>query len=261
MNSLVGNIYAGNPASVDDRNNWQCVSDATGHIVAPAMGVTAAGTWLTLDGIDHAGTYRGAAEQIIGRGLDMVDGWVARATETASDEGEAFDAGTDAVEVLYAGTKKSTYENLTKPESVWFVSQKLANIFATGVAKARGNEIHPTKTGKHTSAALSVTYFGRSLAKAFETHGRYLAADRAHNLARRSTRISVALGIPATLGYFVDAGMINGKPAEVINFVNDAYADTVNSAKDFAIKGIHAVAKKSSSSKNSKPPITNQLLD
>lgn len=250
------------PTHNDDfanENMWQAVSNATGSIVAPANGVTAVGTWLTLDGIDHAGTYRGAVEQIAGRSLDMGDGWVARGTGTASDLGEAFDAGTDALEVLYAGTKRSTYEMLTPLESTWFVGQKLVNIVATGVAKARGQEIHPTKTGKHTSAALSVTYFGRSLARAFESHGRMTAASKAHKLARFTTRASIVLGVPASLGYLADAQIINDKAADAINAVNDSYADTVNTVKGYALSGIRKVRARKHQAQPT-PPLNNRLL-
>lgn len=223
-----------------DKHGWQLLAGATDNIAAPANAVTAVGTWLTLDGIDHAGTYLGAFEQITGRGFDMVDGWVARGTGTASPLVEAFDAGTDAGEVLYAGTKRLTYEMLTAPEAGWFVGQKIINIAATGMAVARGREIHPSKTGKHTSAALSVTYFGRSLARALESNNRYTGATRAHTLARIATRASVVLGIPASLGYLADAGVIKGKPADVINKVNDTYEAAVNSLKKFVLGGIRS---------------------
>lgn len=83
-------------------NVWQRVSDATGTVVTPANIIDTVGLAGAKYGIDHFDSWPGIFAAAASFLSDVVDGRIARATDTASPLGEAIDAAGDKAKLAYA---------------------------------------------------------------------------------------------------------------------------------------------------------------
>lgn len=187
--------------SVEDRNQWQQIAARTNGIVTPANAVTLAGNLLTFYGVlklSQRHGLAGASLIALGRGLDVVDGHVAQITGTKSPLGEAFDAGFDKIQAAAAIPILAVSGSVPKTEATIIGIQQAAISGVSMLAKYRGNEIHPSRSGKLAtfaawtslvSHAISTNVDNKTLARGFET------------LGTASTIAATVLGVSAIRDY------------------------------------------------------------
>jgi len=135
--------------------NLEKLAVETNYVVTPANAVTAAGGLATWEGLNdyEKGQKREALILLIfGRTLDLVDGPIARATNTSSPRGEAFDAAIDKILMARALEVLSRDELLSEEEKVGLLIHNGLSAAGSVIAKARGAEIHPSKIGKNATA-------------------------------------------------------------------------------------------------------------
>lgn len=157
----------------NQRNIFQRTAAKTNGVVTPGNVISVAGLAITLSGLKdmHDGQYtRGTVKIGVGRLCDMADGFAADKTGTKSALGEAVDAFIDKV-VMAVGLLVLRKADIVPRETARaFAVQNGVNALATGVAKMRGVDLHPTEKGKKTAWAQWMTLGGRSLGAALE-HG------------------------------------------------------------------------------------------
>jgi phosphatidylglycerophosphate synthase len=135
----------------EDRNIWQKMAFRTNGWVSPASAVSVAGMALTLDGLyDFAQGNRavGIAKVAAGKFADFFDGKIARATGTASEQGEMVDAGSDTVTVVGALATAFVTEAVPLVPLAAITARNAYTMGATVYAKSRGLEIHATRASK-----------------------------------------------------------------------------------------------------------------
>lgn len=140
-----------------------------------------------------------------GRVLDIADGAIANKMKVKSPTGEFVDATLDKVQILGAFITYWSNRTVSRPVLASFAVQNGANTALTAVAKGRGREIHPTKSGKFTTFAqwstLGMALVEKSLEETPHTGLRKLAKAATYGLAA----VSTVLGADATRGYARDA--------------------------------------------------------
>lgn len=186
----------------EGRTTYESVSEATHNIVTPGNTLSVIGVSLTVIGSNRIDTPLGAGLVIAGRTVDLVDGPVARKTNTASPTGEAIDATGDKIanfKILYEGAKSGTLS----PGKVAFIgAQNIANAAIAIIAKKRGRELHSSKEGKHGTAASGIT-IGAELVRKQLDEGAFSRFSEL--LDDASFGVTVELGVRATYDYFKEA--------------------------------------------------------
>lgn len=157
-----------------ERNVFQRTAAKTKGMMTPGNVISVTGLAITLSGLKdmHDGQYaRGTVKIGVGRLCDMADGFAADKTGTKSSLGEAVDATIDKV-VMVAGLLVLRKADIIPRETArQFAVQNGVNTLATGLAKMRGVDLHPTENGKKTAWAQWMTLGGRSLGAALEHAG------------------------------------------------------------------------------------------
>ena len=191
------------------QNNWQRVAEATHNVVTPANAITTASAAMVFDGIRQMDRPIGLAKIAAGRALDILDGKVARATGTASELGEMFDATADKLQIgalLLKGAEKGI---IPKPAALYIGAQNFSNALLSIQARRTGRTIHPNKSGKHTMFAQCTAIVGYIAASQLENAGLNRAAKVTSLVAHTALSASVILGVKATHAYAKDAGIIS----------------------------------------------------
>lgn len=184
--------------SASKHNIWQRIAAATAGIVTPANALTIIGGVLVVIGllqiIDN-NYLSGASLLVIGRLLDLADGWAAESTGTKSPLGELMDAtvdklGTVATVIVFF---------IADVVSGWFllallIPHILIAIIAT-IAFIKKRQIHPSRLGKLSMAAAWLSLIGFAFAKAAGD------SNLLNFIVYAILIASVTMGVGALLGY------------------------------------------------------------
>jgi phosphatidylglycerophosphate synthase len=152
-----------------DRTVWQNVAVNTRGIVTPPNIITVIGLGLVIIGlmfVMQRQDWIGIGLIIVGRLLDLVDGWLAELTQTKSPVGELFDAAADKIGTIL--TIIVFYAALLAPW--WLLTAMLLPHIIISVislqARRQKKQLHPSRLGKVSLAALWVGLFGFVLLRA-----------------------------------------------------------------------------------------------
>lgn len=160
--------------------------------------ISAAGFALVLDGARKIDEPAGLAEVAVGRGLDLLDGTVARATGQSSELGAAVDATLDkfgGLAILAAEWRKGI---APKAAIAGIFVQNVANGIATARAMSKypDEELAPSTAGKYAMATQNLAL------------GAYAAANLAKDSAPKTSKFLRGAGHVAT---FVGVGVFGLK--------------------------------------------------
>jgi phosphatidylglycerophosphate synthase len=146
-----------------DYTYWQLLAVATRGFVTPGNIITVLGLGLVVYGLVVllGGQYwLGGSLIVIGRLLDLVDGWAADMTRTKSPLGELFDATADKLETVAA----IIVMYIAQLAPWWLLSSLLLPHVVIAVislvARMCGIELHPSRAGKVSMALLWLGLFG-----------------------------------------------------------------------------------------------------
>lgn len=184
----------------EDRNVWQRMAARTRGLITPGNIVTIIGFILVIIGligiIKHQ-YWLGFAGILVGRLLDIVDGWVADKTGTKSPLGEALDATVDKL-----STALALGALLVANVILWWL---LLAIFlphalialASMISMLRGKRLHPSKFGKLSMALAWVGLCGFILTAALQLHDMHFL----HYISYGFVAVSVWLAFYAAIQY------------------------------------------------------------
>jgi len=152
-----------------DRTLWQNIAARTRGVVTPSNAVTVVGLGLVIIGlalIVQGQDWLGIGLVIVGRLLDLVDGWFAELTQTKGPLGELFDATADKIGTIL--TIIILYTTLLAP---WWLltAMLLPHLIISAIslqARRQKVQLHPSRLGKVSMAALWVGLFGFVLLRA-----------------------------------------------------------------------------------------------
>ena len=165
--------------------------------------VTAAGFALVAHGAQRLDTPHGAAEVVVGRLCDLVDGAVARHTGQTSEFGAGLDATADKVGLAIIGTQMVRRGILPVSIAAGMAVQNAANTVATIVAKQRHPEIElqPSTSGKIAMAAQNLAA-GAYLTAELTKNSRPRLSCAARKLGFIAGWFGIGIGASATYHYF-----------------------------------------------------------
>lgn len=152
-------------ATIDPRSYtlWQKIAASTQGYITPGNITTVCGLILVVIGLLQlvAGDYvAGGVYIVVGRLLDLVDGWLADLTRTKSPLGEVMDAAADKLETLGAVAVLLVAEIAP----LWvLLALVVPHLIIAGIAlvgRLKGVQLHPSRTGKISMALLWVVVFG-----------------------------------------------------------------------------------------------------
>lgn len=165
--------------------------------------ITLLGGFLTCRGLRDIDKLSGLLTVALGRGLDLLDGAVARKANQASELGAALDAATDKLT-----TAKLLYELWRKDMAPKEVLGAIAtfnaiNFLATVVADRypTGEKLRPTKSGKlaiATETGALIAYVASDLA---EKAGCKKSARDLRKIGHVTSALAVPLAINASVKY------------------------------------------------------------
>ena len=152
-------------ATVDpqDYTFWQKIAASTHGYVTPGNITTVCGLTLVTIGLLQlvASEYvAGGIFIVVGRLLDLVDGWLAELTQTKSPLGEVMDAAADKLETLGAIVVLLVVEIAP----LWvLLALVVPHLIIAGIAfmgRLWRLQLHPSRIGKISMALLWVVVFG-----------------------------------------------------------------------------------------------------
>ncbi len=183
-----------------DRNRWQRLAAASHGVLTPANALTLLGFGLVLFGLVEIGRqhyWTAASLLLVGRALDVADGWIAEATHTKSPLGEVFDAGIDKLATLLI----VIVFLVTSLAPGWLLAAlALPHIliaFVAVIARFSRQSLHPSLPGKLSMGFIWLTLVGFVVLRALGTDGAGPAAWTIYCLAA----VSIGLGMIALAGY------------------------------------------------------------
>ncbi|MDQ5885775.1 MAG: archaetidylinositol phosphate synthase [Patescibacteria group bacterium] len=185
----------------DKRNIFQIVAEKTRGIVTPGNAVSVAGLVLTHNGlvdIKRGRTILGTSKVVVGRAMDIADGYVADKTGTKSSIGEKFDATIDKLLMADALLALHQKEIVPTMPALLIGAQNIVNTVATGIATVRNNEIHSSREGKITTVMQWAAIGGYCL-DAINNHDQSL--EQASVLRHATDAVTIA---STALGVFVN---------------------------------------------------------
>lgn len=187
------------------RNSFQRVAEETNGLATPGNAVSVAGGALVLSGlydIAHGDkSFKGVFKIGAGRLADLIDGTVAEKTGTKCPTGEAVDAVVDKV-VLAAALPIMAHKDVMPTNAAGVIfAQNLGNSIFSAIAKARGEQLHPTKEGKFATFGQWAGLGFYNLAQVARARGAKKTAANLEMAAHVSTTAAIALGGFAMTGY------------------------------------------------------------
>ncbi len=135
--------------------SFEKVAERTNGWVTPSNALSVAGGVATLAGLEaYKNGEAGKCLLLAGHGrvADLLDGHIARVTNTASQKGEALDAAIDKTLMLRALMILTSRAAISGKEVTGLAIHNGLSIAGSMIAKARGKEIHPSKAGKRATA-------------------------------------------------------------------------------------------------------------
>jgi phosphatidylglycerophosphate synthase len=224
-------------------NLFQRVAKRTNDIVTPANALDAVAAGLSVDGMRRIANKNyavGIAELAGARVIDVIDGPLARWSETATSKGEIVDAALDKLEMLGIVAVGLSKKLISPRTAKRLVVQNGVNTIAAAVAKKRGHEIHSAKTGKHTMALQSVESVGEMISNS--TDG--LVSTVTETISKVAGEAWQPLGVMATGQYISDAIDLPPSVAALIETANDTYAHAVLVAREGISSAIPLIKEK-----------------
>ncbi|MDB5186790.1 MAG: hypothetical protein JWM07_262 [Candidatus Saccharibacteria bacterium] len=187
----------------DEYNYWQMVAVKTNGILTPGNIATMVGLGLVMIGlymIINQQYWVGMVLIIVGRLFDLVDGWLADVTQTKSPLGELLDAAIDKVETFF-----TIIVFYVASIALWWLLTVLLlpHIWITYIAwtaRCKNKQLHPSRIGKISMAALWVALFGFIVLRALNTSSVDILAVMIYIVSA----ISVGLGIYTAIGYITN---------------------------------------------------------
>ena len=167
--------------------------------------VTIGGLALVLDGCREIDTIGGVTKVAIGRGADLVDGFLARRLNQTSDAGALADVFADKVgmsAILAAAWHKDA---VPKPVLATIAAKHATNATLTTLAGIRHPHAsyRPTKTGKLGMFADNAALFGYLYGHAYENERPDLGIHPyCYELGRAGFAAGVSMGIVTAAEYF-----------------------------------------------------------
>jgi phosphatidylglycerophosphate synthase len=147
---------------------WHKLAARTDGWVTPGNVISAIGAALTLTGIHQvANGHPGKGAILIGfgRSADLLDGFVADKTGTKSPRGEMVDASADKA-LVAVGVVEGLRAGLIPAEAgIPILVQQAAITVSSAVARWRGRELHPDRSGKYSMTGAWVGIGGFVLSK------------------------------------------------------------------------------------------------
>lgn len=180
----------------------QDIAEETHDVVTPSNIMSTVGFVMAVRGASQMDTPKGVAIMGIGRAIDVLDGKVARSTDTASDLGEMVDATLDktAVAIMcYQAVRKNVV-----PKSVigMIAAQNAVNAALSLYDRNQhpgDPHIHPSKDGKHTMFAQNAALGLFCLAEIVNQPG---IKKGLRSLGWTAGAIAAYKGARATKGYY-----------------------------------------------------------
>lgn len=191
-----------------ERNVWQKIAAKTRGVVTPGNAVSLTGAVLVgagLRDIAKNNKTRGTILLGLGRLLDLGDGTVAELTGTKSSIGEGMDAVIDKAEIAIGLPILVANDMLPLDRAMTIGVQNLSSAFLTGVAKVRGAEIHPSRSGKDWTMGCWMTVGSHCVEGAAQEEGVEAVAVVAKAGADMFFHATAGLGWTATSQYAQDA--------------------------------------------------------
>lgn len=157
------------PVPAAKRNRWQKAAARTRGILTPPNVVTVIGAVVALLGLilllRHS-FWLGGSLVMVGRLLDIVDGWLAQRTGTKSPLGEMMDASVDKIV-----TGLTIIVGFIIPLASWWLLvlillPQAIVVIIVAIARARRAHFHPTRPGKTSMFLLWVSLVGFVVVKA-----------------------------------------------------------------------------------------------
>ncbi len=139
------------------------------QVLAPANAVTAAGLAMSVYGATNIDELSGVLWFGAGRVADVIDGPVARYTDTASPFGAKFDAAADKIAVAFGCYFAWVEEVAPQPVIATIVGVNLLNAAANVYLEYAGAEPETDDAGKTTMAAFMASMGSFALSNALES--------------------------------------------------------------------------------------------
>lgn len=149
--------------------------------------------------------FTAAALLAYGRIKDLTDGKRAAETGTKSPLGEVVDASLDKgliTAIIPVLRSKNIINDL---ELACLAAQHGTSTVMTGITKKKGNEIHPTQSGKLSTGVEWLAIGTGVIGKGIEKAGFERTADIVNGIEKVTMTVGLALGGIATAGYVKDA--------------------------------------------------------
>jgi phosphatidylglycerophosphate synthase len=166
--------------------------------------ISASGLALVAKGCRHIDTLEGVNYIAAGRGLDLVDGMVARAFDQESDAGALADATCDKLGMTFIATQALRKNAVPTYALASMFASNLTSTSLTLAASVRHphQTYRPTKTGKYSMAAFNVGILSYLYANALEKNHKDLDLhSQFQKLGHTATTAGIALAIPSNAEY------------------------------------------------------------
>jgi phosphatidylglycerophosphate synthase len=164
--------------------------------------VSVAGLLLTVHGARRLHTPTGIAEVAVGRLLDLVDGYLARALDQSSQFGAGLDAMFDKAGVTAVGWQLWRRCAASRPALLAIAGQNTVNLVSTVITGVydRGPGLQPAAEGKNAMAAQNAAM------AAYAVSGLYVDSARRTRdvllwIGHGATVIGIGYGLPASGQY------------------------------------------------------------
>lgn len=188
------------------RNVWQKIAARTHGIVTignffSIIGLASVpyGLWLILN---QAHYFPGIGVLLLGRGCDLLDGWLADKTHTKSPLGEKLDATIDKLSIAITVIALAAGQMISWVVLVVLLTPHLVIAILALAAFLRGQQLHPSLEGKISMAVAWFCLLAFTALQSFHFMvSQWTTVALTAMAAYGLLFISVVLGLAATYGY------------------------------------------------------------
>lgn len=190
-----------------DPSSWtvhERLAARTLGVLTIANAVSLAGAALTASGIrdfDNGAHRRAVLKMGLGRGLDLVDGWISKRLGTNGVVGAATDAFLDKALAAYFMVTAVDKGHLSPDSAAQLLEQQLDISVTNFQIKRAGGEPNPSGPGKHGQALVWLHAGGIVLERAFDADGHATLSATTHDAAQGAGLFSIYLNQQAEAGY------------------------------------------------------------
>ncbi|CAN5639626.1 hypothetical protein BH23PAT2_BH23PAT2_03560 [soil metagenome] len=184
------------------RNTWQRIAYTSRGVITPGNVLSVNGLLLVVYGaflVSDGRTLIGLLAIVVGRILDLADGYVANKTGTKSRLGEAVDSVADKFASAIVFVLFAIVGIMALWQIVLLFLLQLSNAVASLLAKRQGIALHTSKTGKYATLLQWITI--GLYAGAFLTVERSLPHEWLTMIAHVFFAVSMYIGIQASTRY------------------------------------------------------------